>query len=166
MIKKFLLLAAVILPMFASAQTLKIGLVNTNEIIGNMPETTEVQNKLSEAEKKYQAELELISKEFQKQYEEIQNMKDDELPAIRERKMAQLQETQQKGEAFQQQVMQDLQRQQQELMAPVIQKVRSAIEAVAKEGGFSLVEEKDYALYYGAPVEDITAKVKAKLGIK
>lgn len=165
MIKKFLLLAAVILPMFASAQTLKIGLVNTNEIIGNMPETTEVQNKLSEAEKKYQAELELISKEFQKQYEELQQMGEDELPAIRERKATQVMETQKKGEAFEQQVYQDLQKQQQEKMAPVIQKLRSAIESVAQEGGYNIVQEKEMYLYFAAPVEDITDKVKAKLGI-
>ena len=166
MIKKFLLLAAVILPMFASAQTLKIGLVDTNEIIGKMPETTEVQNKLNDVQKKYQAEYELIGKELQKQYEEIQNMKEDELPAIRERKLTQFQETQRKGEAFEQQVMQDLQKQQQELMAPVLQKVRNAIEAVAKEGGYTFIQEKEMLLYYAAPVEDVTDKVKAKLGIK
>lgn len=165
MIKKFMLLAAVVLPMFVSAQTLKVGLVDTQEIIGKMPETTEVQNKLNESQKKYQAELELISKEFQKLYEEIQNMKEDELPAIKERKLTQLQETQRKGEAFEQQVMQDLQKQQQELMAPVIQKVRGAIESVAKEGGYTYVQEKDMLLYFAAPVEDITDAVKRKLGI-
>lgn len=165
MIKKILLLAAVILPMMASAQTLKIGLVDTNEIIPNLPETKTVQNELTEIQKKYQAELELIDKEYQKQLEELQNMKEDELPAIKERKARQLQETQQKGETFAQQVYQDIQKQQQEKMAPVIQKVREAIESVAKEGGYSYVQEKDMLLYFSAPVEDITAKVKAKLGI-
>ena len=33
MIKKILLMAALVLPFFASAQTLKVGLVDTNDII-------------------------------------------------------------------------------------------------------------------------------------
>lgn len=165
MIKKILLMAAVALPLLASAQTLKVGIVDTNEIIGKMPETTAAQNTLNEAQKKYQAELQNIDAEFQRQLEEFQNMKEDELPAIKDRKARQLQETQQKGEAFQQQVIQDLQRQQEELMAPVIQKVKSAIESVGKEGGYTLIQEMAGQLYFAAPVEDITPLVKAKLGI-
>lgn len=166
MIKKILLMAAVVLPLFASAQTLKIGLVDTNEIVGKMPETTAAQNTLAEAQKKYQAEFQRIEEEFQRQYEEFNNMAQDELPAIKERKARQLQETQQKAEAFQQNVMQDLQKQQDELMAPVIQKVRSAIESVGKENGFSLIQDMAGGqLYFAAPVEDITPLVKSKLGL-
>ena len=165
MIKKLLLIAAVALPLFASAQTLKIGLVDTNEIIGKMPETTAAQNTLNESQKKYQAEMQRIEEEFQRQYEELQAMAEDELPAIRERKVRQLQETQQKAEAFQQNVMQDLQKQQDELMAPVVQKVRSAIESVGKENGFTLIQEMATGLYFAAPVEDITPLVKSKLGL-
>ena len=165
MIKKIFLMAALVLPLFASAQTVKIGLVDTSEIISKMPETTAANNTLNEAQKKYQAELQRIDEEFQRQYEELQAMKEDELPAIRERKIKQLQETQQKGEAFQQSVIQDLQKQQDELMAPVIQKVRNAIESVGKEGGYNLIQEMAGQLYFAAPVEDITPLVKKKLGI-
>ena len=165
MIKKILVVAALILPMMASAQALKVGLVDTNEIIGKMPETAEAQKTLNEAQKKYQEELQRIDQEFQRQYEELQNMKEDELPAIKERKVRQLQETQQRGEAFQQQVIQDLQKQQEELMAPVLQKVRNAIESVGKEKGYTLIQELTGTIYFAAPVEDITDQVKKKLGI-
>ena len=165
MIKKLLLMAAIALPLFASAQTVKVGLVDTNEIIGKMPETAAAQNTLNEAQKKYQAEFQRIEEEFQRQYEEFQNMKEDELPAIKERKARQLQETQQKAEAFQQNVMQDLQKQQDELMAPVVQKVKNAIESVGKEKGYNLIQEMTGTLYFSQPVEDITPLVKQKLGI-
>ena len=68
-------------------------------------------------------------------------------------------------EDFEQQGYQDLQKQQQEKMAHLIQKVRNASESVAQEGGYNIVQEKDMLLYFSAPVEDITPKVKAKLGI-
>lgn len=165
MIKKLLLIAALVLPLFASAQSLKVGLVDFNDIVGKMPETTAAQNTLQEAQKKYQAEFQRIEEEFQRQYEEFQNMADDELPAIKERKARQLQETQQKAEAFQQNVMQDLERQQNELMAPIVQKVRDAIESVGKENGFNLIQDVAGQLYFAAPVENITDRVKAKLGL-
>lgn len=165
MIKKLFLMAAIALPLFASAQTVKIGLVDTNEIISKMPETAAAQNTLNEAQKKYQAEFQRIEEEFQRQYEEFQKMPEDELPAIKERKARQLQETNQKAEAFQQNVMQDLQKQQDELMAPVVQKVKSAIESVGKENGFTMIQELSNQLYYAAPVEDITPLVKSKLGL-
>lgn len=165
MIKKILLMAALALPFFASAQTLKLGLVDTNAIIGAMPGTTAAQNTLQELQKKYQEEFQRIEDEFQKQYEEFRNMKEDDPAPIRERKAQQIQETQQKAEAFQQKVMDDLQKKQDELMAPVVQQVRDAIESVGKENGFSFIQDIAASLFFAAPVEDITPLVKKKLGI-
>ena len=53
-------------------------------------------------------------------------------------------------------------------MAPIFAKLKTAVEAVGREGGFSLIQDNNpqLTLYYGAPTEDITPKVKAKLGIK
>ena len=39
MFKKILLVAALLIPMLASAQTLKIGLVDSSDIIAKMPDT-------------------------------------------------------------------------------------------------------------------------------
>lgn len=165
MIKKLFLLAALILPLCASAQTLKIGLVDVNGIIAKMPETTAAQNQLSDMQKKYQAEFQKIEEEFQRQYEEFQNMKEDELPAIKERKARQLQETQQKADAYQQNVMQDLQKEQDKLMTPIVQKVKSAIESVGQEKKFNLIQDINSQIYFSAPVEDITQEVMQKLGL-
>lgn len=165
MIKKLFLLAALILPLCASAQTLKIGLVDVNGIISKMPETTAAQNTISEMQKKYQAEFQKIEEEFQRQYEEFQNMKEDELPAIKERKARQLQETQQKADAYQQNVIQDLQKEQERLMTPIMQKVRSAIESVGQEKKFNLIQDITQQIYFSAPVEDITQEVMQKLGL-
>lgn len=168
MLKKILLAVAVALPMFASAQTLKVGIVNTGDIIQAMPETTAAQTKLQDVQKKYQDEFTNLENEYKRRVEEFQNMKQDELPAIKERKSREIADYQQKIQAFMQEADNDIARQQQELMAPITQKIREAIESVGKEGSYSMIENYDPSLilYYAAPVEDITAKVKAKLGLK
>lgn len=168
MFKKILLVAALILPMFASAQTLKIGLVDSADIIQKMPDTAAAQKQVEDVSKKYEEEYGKLGEEMQRLYDELKNMKEDELPAIRERKTREFSDYQQKMQQFEQNAMADIQKMNQELMAPVIQKVRSAIESVGKEGNYSLIQDKtpQLTLYYDAPVVDITPEVKAKLGIK
>lgn len=168
MFKKILLALAVTFSLAASAQTLKIGLVDVNGVIAAMPATTAAQQKMQETEKKYQADYNALGEELQKQYKELQEMKEDELPAIRDRKTRAFADNQQKLQQFEQQVMNEMQKLQSELMAPIMTEVKSAIESVGKEGGFSLVTGIDpqFTFYYAAPVEDITPQVKAKLGLK
>ncbi len=168
MIKKILLAVAVIFPMLASAQSLKIGLVDVNSIFSALPETAEAQNKVAEASKKYDSEYAKLGEEMKRLYDEFQNMSDSELPAIKERKARELQDYQQKLQAFEQSAMQDLQRMQAELMSPIQAKIQQAVESVGKEGNYSLIQvnEAQLTLYHAAPVEDITPAVKAKLGLK
>ena len=52
------------------------------------------------------------------------------------------------------------------LMQPIVQKIKDAIDAVGREGGYSLIQEKGAVIFFAAPVDDITPAVKAKLGIK
>ena len=167
MIKKLLLAAALVLPMMASAQTLKIGIVDVDEIVQKLPDYADAQTKLSDTSKKYEDEYAKLNEEMKRRYDEIEKMAEDELPAIRERKIKDFQEYQLKIQQFEQSATQELQRYQQELMAPIFQKVNNAVQSVGQEGNFSLVELKNtqLILYYAAPVVDITNEVKAKLGI-
>ena len=165
MFKKILVVAALLIPMLASAQTLKVGLVDTQEIMSKLPDTAAAQKQLEETSKKYDDEYAKLGEEMKRLYDEFQKSEND-LPAIKERKARELQDYQQKMQQFEQSAMQDIQTLQNDLMAPEMQKVRNAIEAVGKESGFSLIQEKNYAIYFAAPVVDITPEVKAKLGVK
>ena len=168
MFKKILLVAALLIPMLASAQTLKVGLVALNEIITKMPETADAEKQVGDASKKYEDEFAKLQDEMKRRLDEYQTMKEDELPAIKERKAREIQDYQTKIEQFSQEAMQHLQQMNQQLMTPVIQKVRTAIESVGKEGGYSLIQDKNPQLtyYFASPVVDITDDVKAKLGVK
>lgn len=170
MLKKILLAVAVALPMFAASaqQTVKIGLVDTNSIVPAMTEYADAQKTIAEQSKKYEDEYARLREEMKRLYDEFQSMSDDTLQAIKDRKTRELQDYQQKVQTFEQGAMEDLQKMQQELMAPIFTKIKTAVEAVGQEGGFSLIQDfnPQITLYYGAPTVDITSQVKAKLGIK
>lgn len=166
MFKKILLAIAIICPMLASAQTLKIGVVDTNAIIALMPETKQAQAELTEAQNKVQATYKQLGEELQRSYNDFQKMDESELASIREQKAREIQDKQQKIQEFEQNSYNELQKKQEALMQPILAKVRTAIEAVGRENSFSLVQDlTQNILYFGEPVVDATPLVKAKLGL-
>ena len=167
MIKKFLLLAALVLPMFAFAQELKIGIVDIEEIVQKHPDYADSQAKYVESAKQYEDTYMNLQEEMKRLYDEYNALGEDTPQTIRERKAKNLQEQQVKIGQFEQTIEQDLARVQQELLAPIYQKVQNAIQSIGQEEGFSLIQPKmnQFILYFASPVQDITPQVKAKLGI-
>jgi len=168
MIKKILLALAVALPMTAAAQ--KFGTVQLDAVFTAMPESTEMQNTLSEASKKYEAEFQKLQEEVNKLVADFQNIQNDTATpdAIKERRMQEIQDKHNKVEQFRQTATQDLQRQQEQLMAPIQTKINEAVKAVGTEGGYTFIfpQEPALILYQGSTVTDVTPAVKAKLGLK
>lgn len=164
MIKKLLLAVMVALPSMAFAQ--KFGVINTETLMQNLPEMKEVQTQFEAASKKYEDEFQNLQGEFQKKYTEFQNMEETTPQTIKDRRIQELQELDQKIQQFRQTASQDLQRQQEQLLAPIQQKVRTAIQSVGAEGSFTMIFENMIPLYVGSDVIDVTPLVKTKLGVK
>lgn len=168
MIKKLLLAIAVALPMCAAAQTPKFGIVEVEPIFQSLPETTAAQNQITEASKKYEDEFAKLQEEFNKKYTEFQNLtKDTTTPeSIKERRMQELSELDQKVQQFRATATNDLQRQQQTLMAPIQEKILTAIKAVGQENKFTFIFTNEVPAYVGTDVVDVTPLVKTKLNVK
>lgn len=168
MIKKILLALVVALPMCAWAQAPKFGIVDVESIIPKMTEFVEAQNKLSEASKTYETEYAKINEELQKLYTELQELDKDPntLQSIKERRMQDIQDRDKKAQQFVQTAQQDLQRQQAQLMQPIQEKVMNAIKSVGTENGFTMIFPEAVPAYISADVQDVTALVKTKLGVK
>ncbi|MBR1881645.1 MAG: OmpH family outer membrane protein [Muribaculaceae bacterium] len=170
MFKKLLLAVLVAAPMCLAAQTAKFGYVNTQEIFNVMPEKATAENTLKTVGEKYETEFKNLQTAFQKKMEDYEKQEQDASTpqAIKDRHQQELQEDYNKIQNFQQTASQDLQRQQETLLAPISQKLQDAIKAVGAEGGFTFIFDTSIPaiIYQGSGAEDISAKVKAKLGIK
>ena len=152
------------------AQAQKFGYVNTNEIFNVMPDKVTAENSLKQVSDQYEAEFKRLQDAFQKKMTEYEAAdQDPNTPqAIKDRHNQELQEEYMKIQNFQQTASQDLQRKQDELIAPITQKLQNAIQAVGAEGGYTFIFDQAAGsiLYTGANAEDVSAKIKAKLGIK
>lgn len=168
MFKRIILAIAVILPMSAFAQ--KFGVVNLETVSQAMPETTAMTNQLQETSKKFETEFQQLSEELNKIYAEFQAIVNDpNTPeSIKERRVSDIREREDRLNQFRNTAQQDLNRLREQLIAPIVSKMMEAVKAVGQEGGYTLILplSEELILYQGNDVTDVTADVKAKLGLK
>ncbi|MDI3318450.1 OmpH family outer membrane protein [Pinibacter soli] len=148
----------------ANAQS-KIGYVSLNEIIMSMPEAKKADSSLQQ----FQQALIESAKEKQAAFEEkAQKFIADSskmTQAVKDVKRKELQTISQELAGEEQRIQQELQKRQDELTDPIQKKAMDAIQATAKENGYSYVFVKEQLIVY-PPADDLAPLVKKKLGIK
>ena len=107
-----------------------------------------------------------MAKEFQKKQEEYQQLANKGTSAaVLKIKEDELTNMYKRIQDFSQSAEQDLQAKQLELLKPFQEKILDAIKAVGKEHNFTYIFDTSTLTYYEQG-EDVSAKVKQKLGIK
>ncbi len=160
-------LAALLCPLTAEAQQkVKFGHVDYGEIIKIMPGIDTVQKVIADMQAELQATGEEMAKEFQKKQEEYQQLgSKGASAAVIKIKEDELTNMYQRIQEFSQSAEQNLQAKQLELLKPFQEKILNAIKEVGKEHSFTYIFDTSTLTYYEQG-EDVSAKVKQKLGIK
>ena len=162
MFKKILVMALVAIPMLVQAQALKLGSVNPSEVAMLMPEYTSAQKT-----EEYDKQIKPVVDEYEKLVAEYQELeKSKAADNLLEAKYNQIADVQKRIQDFRQKASEDLQKDQETFMGQIQQKLNNAIQQVGAEGGYSAIIDAGTLLFRGAQIEDVTPKVKAKLGIK
>lgn len=168
--KKLLLILLMAAPLSLFAQ--KFAHFDYTSVMQNLPEYKAVSTELETLYKKYQTELESMKKELQTKAEKYAKEDTDSTPDnIKERHNQELQDMYQRLQQAQEDNTQAFQKAQETKMQPVTQKVLDAVNAVAKEGQYVYVMDKNASQAAGIIINeaistDITAQIKAKLGIQ
>ena len=162
--KKMILMLALALPMFASAQ--KIGHVSSQEIMAIMPETKKMAERLDSLQGVYETQLANMQEEFNKKLTEFQQQQATMTENVRQFRQQELAEMEQRTQMFYQTVQKELQTKQVEYLQPVQTKLLDAINKVGAAQGCTYVMDKASMLYIAPDALDLTSAVKAELGIK
>ncbi|MFD1817091.1 periplasmic chaperone for outer membrane proteins Skp [Pseudarcicella hirudinis] len=129
----------------AQAQ-IKIGFINADYILGQMPEAKQVEADLKATQQQYENLLQGKMKDFQDKlaaYEKGAATMSDVIKADKEKE---LQNAQQSIQEFQQNSQQSLQKKQAQLLQPLLKKIEDNMHTVAKENGFTYVFNSDAGL--------------------
>jgi len=154
--------------MLVAQPNLKIGHINTQELLQAMPETDSAQLKLEKMQKELQSQLEVMQVELNNKYQDYLSKRDSYSELVRQTKEDELQNIQQRIQQFAQNADQDLQKKRSELYKPILDKANKAIEEVARENGFTYILDlsSGVVLFHSDSSLDILPLVKAKLKLK
>jgi outer membrane protein len=151
---------------FANAQT-KIGYINTNDLIPQMPEYKTVNTAIDAFKKTFVDVLQGMGNELQKGSADYQAKQATMTEAAKLAKQGELSDLQKRAQDYQASAQQQVETKGNELMKPLIDKVHNAIEAVAKEKGYTyVIDSGTTQLLVAPPADDMMAAVKLKLAIK
>lgn len=169
MFKKLILMALLCAPVSLCAQ--KFARYDFAEVMQALPAYQTAQTELQASGQRYESDLQEMQKEIQTKAEKYDKETNDQTPAnIRERRQQELQEMYQKYQQAQEDNYKAFQQEQQQKLQPLQERVLAAVKEVVTEGGYIMALEKTnsegiYTVLNDTLVDDITAKIKAKLGI-
>jgi len=168
---RFCFLLASLLSGFTAGAQQKIGHADWVYIFSQLPEVTKIQVELKGYEAQLQNQLKAKSQELETKYKIYQALPANTPDAIRNDKQSELAYLQDNIQKFQQEASNSLQKKERELMEPVFSKVGKAIEAVARENGYSYIFNPQVmgggdVLLFSDEKENISNLVLLKMGIK
>ena len=168
MFKKIALVLLCALPFSLMAQEVKLGHVNSQEILTIMPERTVIEKKVGDLQTQWEKELVKMREEYYAKVKEFQEKQATMPESIKSARQGEISDLEQRISTFNQTASEDLRKKQQELFTPVIDKVKKAINEVGSENGYLYIFDlSTQSIIYQSPKSnDVTPLVKKKLGLK
>jgi outer membrane protein len=145
----------------------KIGYINFDQLVDQMPETKVIRKNLEDYNKQFQDQYTAMTTEYQTKGQAYEAQRATMTDAVRVNKEAELTDIQKRIQTFQQEAQQKVAAKTNELSKPLFDKIRATVSAVAKEKGYGyVINSAQTDLIVSPPGDDLMADVKAKLGIK
>ncbi len=162
--KVVLTVAAVACLTIAPAQ--KIAHLSFDSLISLMPETKTATEAAQNFFKGLEQESIAMQSELESKYKDYQEKEPGMSELVKKSQMDALTQLQTRIQEFQRQAEQEYRKKQAELTAPIFEKAKKGIEAVAKEGSYRYVldtSNQNTSVLYSEASDDILALVKKKL---
>ena len=160
--KKIILIAVMaVMSVAASAQNLKFGYVNFNEIVMLMPEMDAARATMEENQKTNEEILMSMYQEYQTKMQDYQAKAATWTSAIRESKEKELMDIESRLQQTQQSLQQEMQQLQSSLQAPSYEKAQTTVQEIAKAQGLAFVFEESSLLYID-PAQGVNLTTEAR----
>merc|ERR1711916_115676 len=163
--KTLLFIAIFTLGFTGVANAQKMGHIDFEKLVAEMPETIKLKSDIEKLGKTYQDEIEGMGKKLDAKIKKYTAEQNTQTKEINDTRATEVQQDRARYEQLRQTAYQEMQKKQNDGLVPIIEKARKAIEDVAASKG--IVYVLDASVGKGLLVkkgEDLYAAVKAKLG--
>ncbi len=148
--------------------TLKVGHINTEDLLMSMPERDAAVKELEALQKELSQEYELLQVELNKKYQDYLTNSKNLTELVRSSREQEIQAMQRNMSTFEQSAQEEISKKNSDLMAPITDKITKTIADVAKEQNITYVLDSSpgMMLYRSLDAIDLLPAVQAKMGIK
>lgn len=146
----------------------KFGYLNSQALLAELPEVKQADANLQALQTQLEKKGQMMVQDLETKYKDLQRREQsgEISPKALEEEAKKLKEQEGELGKFEQDVQKQLMTKRQEMLQPLIDKVNNAIKQVATEGQFVYIFDSSTGmLLYAQDSMDVTALVKAKLGI-
>ncbi len=167
----YILVGILFVGLSANAQEgiLKIGYTNTDYILSLMPATKTIQKELADYNDLLAKQLKAKEQTFQQKLQEYEQTAASMTDLIKKDKERELQSLDSSLRKFQQEAQTSFAQKQKDLLNPVLEKIRLAIQNVAKENNYTHILNSSSSgldvLLFAKEEYDVSNLVLAKLGV-
>ncbi len=146
-------------------QQLKVGYVNTTELLESVPEKKEASAVLEDLNKKYKDELKLMQNDYNKKYSDFMTYQNSMGENIKLRRMQELYELEKNINNFITVAQKDVESQEKKLLEPLRETVKNAISEVGLENGVTCIYDmaSPTLVFLTPQAVNLNDLVKAKL---
>ncbi|MBC8344095.1 MAG: OmpH family outer membrane protein [Bacteroidetes bacterium] len=150
-----------------SAQNLKIGHINTSELLTTLPEVEAAKESLQTYQKELEAQVDVLVTEYRKKIETYEQMAANWTNAVKKDKETEIVQLEERIKVFQEEATNELSEKEKELLQPILDRVKAAVEEVAKEKNYDyILDTSAGSVLFSKDSDDITPLVKKKLGLE
>lgn len=151
----------------ATAQSVKIARINTQDVMASLSEVDSVRVKLEAFAKDLQDELETMQVEYNNKLESYNKSKATLTPVIAAQKERDLNDLARRIQERSQTAQEDYTNVQLSLMQPILDKMQESVKKISKQMMVTVVfDEQNSPIYLDESIPDITNKVITDLGGK
>ncbi len=143
----------------------KLGHINSQEILMAMPGRVAAEKEMEALKTKLEASLMDMSKTYEAKVGEYQSLAADTPPSTIEALKNEIIGLESRIQNYQISAEQDLAKKQEDLLQPMLQDVQKAIDEVGAENGFAYIFDISTGTILYKAGEDVSVLVKKKLGI-
>lgn len=146
----------------------KFGYLNSQALLAELPEVKQADANLQALQTQLEKKGQQMVAELEGKYKDLQKREQsgEISPKALEDESKKLKEQEAELQKYEQDVQKQLTSKRQEMLQPLIDRVNNAIKQVAQEGQYTYIFDSSAGmLLYAQDTMDVTAPVKAKLGI-
>ncbi|MBI5916974.1 MAG: OmpH family outer membrane protein [Bacteroidetes bacterium] len=153
-----------------SLKAQKFGHLNSGNLLIQIPATKIADDKLKVLQDSMVAVGEARAKALQEEFNSFMKVYNEGsvTPAESQKKQAEFERKQQELAAYEDEIIALINKKRDELLAPILAEVQKAIDAVGKEGGYTMIFDTSVfnTILFAQDSDDVEPLVKVNLGIK